>query len=150
MVIIMKNNKPTIYLLLTIILTAFIFSNSCQTATVSSEQSGRIVGFISSLFQFDTHILTVIVRKLAHIFEFFLQAVSASLFVISIKGFPKHTIYVLFAGLMTACCDEFIQLFFDGRGSMVADIFIDFSGTLLGILLCGTVYFIILKKNKSI
>lgn len=146
----MRKRISILYLLLTIILTAFIFSNSCRTAAVSSEQSGRIVDFIAGFCYIDKGTLTVIVRKLAHFFEFFLQALSASLFVISIKGFPKHIIYILFGGLFTACCDEFLQLFFDGRGAMVSDIFIDFSGTLTGILLCTAIYFIIQKKNRTV
>ena len=38
-------------------------------------------------------------------------------------------------GLLTALCDETIQLFYAGRGSSVTDVWIDFAGVLTGMAL---------------
>lgn len=137
--------KSVIFLILGILSTVFIFSNSCTTAEISSEQSGRIVDFVSQIVNCDTDILTVIVRKSAHMFEFFLQSLAVCLFIDSLGKFPKYVIYTLFTGLLTACTDEFLQLFFDGRGSMVSDVFIDFSGTIIGTIIYFIIYTIIKK-----
>lgn len=142
------SKKSVIFLILSVLSTAFIFSNSCRTAEVSSEQSGIIVDIISQITSCDTGILTTVIRKLAHMFEFFLQAVAVCLFIDSLGKLPEYIVYALFTGLLTACTDEFLQLFFDGRGSMVSDVFIDFLGTITGVIL----YFIInsiIKKLRT-
>lgn len=141
--------KSVIFLILGILSTVFIFSNSCTTAEISSEQSGRIVNLLSRIMDCDTDILTVIVRKLAHMFEFFLQSLAVCLFIGSLGKFPKYVIYTLFTGLLTACTDEFLQLFFDGRGSMVSDVFIDFSGTIIGAIIYFIIYTIIKKTHTK-
>ena len=88
-------------------------------------------------------IAVVIVRQSAHILEFALQVfLLAGCF----SGiFKKRIIYVLFFGLMTACIDEFIQLFPEGRSAMIQDVFFDFTGTVLGLL----VFFFIYKLNQK-
>ena len=142
------SKKSVIFLILSVLSTAFIFSNSCRTAEVSSEQSGIIVDIVSQIINCDTGILTTVIRKLTHMFEFFLQAVAVCLFIDSLGKLPEYIVYALFTGLLTACTDEFLQLFFDGRGSMVSDVFIDFSGTITGVIL----YFIInsiIKKLRT-
>lgn len=140
--------KATVFIILAVLSTAFIFSNSCQSAAVSSEHSGRIVSLIMRYIDIDNGTLTTIIRKLAHVFEFFVQSVWIGLALIALKYFSKNIIYILFCGLLTACIDEFLQLFFDGRGSMVSDIFIDFSGTLIGIVFCTVIYMLINKRKK--
>lgn len=142
------SKKSVMFLILSVLSTAFIFSNSCRTAEVSSEQSGIIVNIVSQVINCDTGILTTVIRKLAHMFEFFLQAVAVCLFTGSLGRLPEYVIYALFTGLLTACTDEFLQLFFDGRGSMVSDVFIDFSGTVIGIVLYFIIYTVI-KKLRS-
>ena len=130
------NRKSVFFLVLAILSTIFIFSNSCKTAGESTVQSGIIVDVVAKFVSCDTGILTNIIRKLAHMIEFLIQSVCVCLFINSVGRFPKYVIYALFTGLLTACTDEFLQLFFDGRGSMVADIFIDFSGTIIGAVIC--------------
>lgn len=136
----MKNKKKTmVFFALAILSTVFIFSNSCKNAQLSSDESGVIVRFFAQFIECDTGQLTNIIRKLAHMFEFFVQSLAVCLFIGSLGRLPNDTVYVLFTGLLTACTDELLQLFFEGRGSMVSDIFIDFSGTVIGVI----IYFII-------
>ena len=128
------------FMILALGMTAFIFWNSSQPAIQSSQSSGRIVTVLEKLLASfgvyaDYGLTEKIVRKIAHITEFTVQA-------IFIAGcfsgkYRKRVIYVRFFGLLTACTDEFIQLFADGRGGLVSDIFIDFSGSCIGTLIGG-------------
>ena len=126
-----------IFLILWILATVFIFTNSMQVAEVSSEKSGKIVFLLEKLCSLlnleSTENLTFYVRKGAHMFEFFLQSCMLSgFFILGGKRYTERVIYVLFAGLFTACVDEFIQLFFDGRSGMIQDVFVDFTGVFAG------------------
>lgn len=138
--------KKYLFMILAFCMTAFIFWNSAQPAPQSSQSSGRIVTAAIKLLthfevQADYGLIEVIVRKMAHIAEFGVQAMLiAGCF--SVK-YRKRVIYILFLGLLTACTDEFIQLFSEGRAGLISDIFIDFGGTGIGTLVCG-----ILKRSK--
>ena len=132
--------RNIVFLILAILLTAFIFSNSMRDAAASDGQSGR---FVAALEQFAglfgtviPHNATVtIVRKGAHMAEFFLLSCCwCGVFWQRAHRFWAYCVYILFAGLLTACCDEWIQLFSDGRASEVCDVFIDFAGVLLAVL----------------
>lgn len=132
------------------VITVFIFKNSAKSALESSEQSGFFVDFVINNISFifkSTDMATTIIRKLAHFTEFFIQGAALCGCIFSEK-FNKNFIYVLFTGLLTACIDEYIQLFFEGRGSQVSDIFIDFSGTLLSVLVFMLLWYFIKKAGK--
>ncbi len=136
------NKKQWIFLVLAILATLFIFMNSMQPAAESSQQSGRFVAALQAVLGYlglsaDTGPLTVLIRKGAHIAEFFLQSFCLGMvFVLGRKKFTERVIYVFFCGLLTGCIDECIQLFSSGRGSRVSDIFVDFAGVLLAGLVC--------------
>ena len=137
--------KKTIYRILTILITLFIFSNSLKTAQVSSQESGRFVEILNWLLALfgksvDSGALQTVVRKTAHILEFTLQGFL--LFGCFSGNFRDRLIYVLFFGILTACTDEFLQLFCEGRSGQVQDIFIDFAGTCLGTCFDGAVSYI--------
>lgn len=132
--------------------TVFIFTNSAQTADVSSGQSRPFVMFIKGIIakimgvEADDFAVTYFVRKAAHIVEFFIQsAFLATFFVFSSKRF--FGVYVLFSGLLTSCVDEYIQTFSDGRAGMISDVFVDFCGVIIAFL-CYAIVFIWLKKKK--
>lgn len=144
------NKKASIaFVLLTILWTGFIFSQSLMPASQSSTESGRIVDFILRFIDIDKSLLTVIVRKAAHIFEFFVQSTLLGFSLLFLQKFPKNITLILFLGLLTACCDEFLQLFSDGRGGLVSDIFIDFSGTITGVVFGLVLYKMFFKSTKD-
>ncbi|WP_122644699.1 VanZ family protein [Luxibacter massiliensis] len=75
------------------------------------------------------------VRKLAHMTEYFILAVTVSLpfYVYGLRGFGL----MLVAGLICvgfACGDEYHQSFVDGRGPSVRDVGIDSIGVFAGII----------------
>lgn len=135
--------KRTPFIVATILITLFIFNNSLKTADVSGSESAFFSYLLSSLMiklnlSEYGYLSTVLVRKAAHIFEFFVHAVMlAGCFT---SKYRKRIVYILFFGLFTACTDEYIQYFIDGRGSMVQDIFIDFAGTVLGMSAGSLIY----------
>ncbi len=137
----MRKRLP--FIVATIIATLFIFNNSLQSAAVSTESSGRIVSFFAYILGFfrvypDKAWLVTFVRKGAHIAEFTLQAILlANCFEMQYK---RRIIYIFFLGLLTACVDEYIQVFSQGRAGMVQDIFVDFAGTALGTAVSGISY----------
>ena len=132
--------KRHIFIILTVLMTAFIFWNSARPAVESAGSSGRFVGFLSWLLSpfglsADEDTMQTIVRKTAHIAEFALHAMLlAGCFTGRLK---KRVIYIFFFGLLTACTDEYIQLFSEGRAGLVTDIFIDFGGTAIGTGILG-------------
>ncbi len=142
--------KQKFFIIAAILATLFIFGNSMMSASYSDMGSDIIVGAIEKTAEATgssvRHSKTVVlVRKSAHILEFALHGI---LLAGCFSGiFKKRIIYVLFFGLMTACVDEFIQLFSEGRSSMIQDVFFDFSGTLIGLLVFFFIYKIKQKRN---
>lgn len=143
-----------IFLSLYIAATAFIFINSSKNAVESTEQSSLaarifkdIVGFLLPSVSVSDGEAVHIVRKLAHFTEFACQGLLLSGFVLC-KSKHFNVIYILFFGLLTACCDELIQLFPYGRSSQVSDIFIDFSGCIAAAIIYSIIYFYIKRKKN--
>ena len=130
-----------IFVLLTVLILSFIFSNSAKTADVSSEQSeglskllqNFVVTFFNDSFTF--HQASVIVRTFAHFAEFAALAF-CSLGALE-NGFEhmkkRKTLALLFTAV-SALIDETIQLFSEGRAFQLFDLFIDVLGGLAGIL----------------
>ncbi len=129
----------------------FIFLNSAQTSDISDSMSNVFVDLLRKLFPEFTGNMVFIVRKSAHFTEFTLLAVCAGLMFITKnpKTFISRIIYILFIGLITACTDEFIQLFSDGRNAQIRDVFIDFGGVCTGAAICSAVYFAVRKWGKG-
>ena len=88
-----------------------------------------------------------IVRKSAHLFEFFVLGVFTMLFFSQLRqkiklGVPYAFIFVF----VIACADEFIQRF-TGRTSLFQDVVIDVLGASIGI---GFVLLLVLLKKRFI
>ncbi len=149
----MKKTLSYIYLALACFATIFIFYNSMQDCVASSEMSGGILDFFCSLLKITSeraiYIANFIIRKIAHMVEFAFLGFFWGMFFLS-RGENKfhHLIYVLFIGLLTACTDEFIQLFPEGRSARVQDIWVDFSGTGIG-LLASVIFNKIIQKMRG-
>ena len=93
--------------------------------------------------------LNVFIRKNAHIFLYLVLAalVSNALFTYNYRG-KSALVYIMFLCLLYAVLDEFHQRF-TGRSSLVSDVLIDFSGSLLGMALFYLAYYKIYRKRKS-
>ena len=116
---------------------AFIWGNSLMTGAESGNLSGGILSWLNSFLGLGEEgavILHYVIRKAAHFTEFAcLGALLAWRF-----GMEHHkgihlAVFSLFGGLLAACTDETIQIFVDGRGSSLIDVWIDTCGTAAGI-----------------
>ncbi len=150
----MKIKSNHIWLILSLLITVFIFSNSIQPASDSSQKSGLIVNFICSLFNITTAerkaAMVFIIRKSAHAAEFAALSFCYSMYFKKLgKSFLKLFRYVLLIGLSTACIDEFLQLFPEGRSCEFCDVLIDFSGVIIGIFI-PYIFCKITKKAASL
>ena len=131
----MKNKRLVLAWTLLILWMLFIFIMSSFNGVMSSNQSGSIAVLIYNLFDIsDTEKVSFIVRKCAHVSEFFILGI----LVINLvsKYNVKHIYLISFIiCVLYASSDEFHQLFVPGRSGQVADIFIDLIGVVLGLLL---------------
>ena len=77
--------------------------------------------------------LNYIVRKGAHLFEFFVLGASATLLYFKLHGKHRFALgFVFIYAAAVAFADEFIQRF-TGRGSSIVDVMIDILGAFIGI-----------------
>ena len=144
-----------IYSLLTIGILIFIFTNSMQGGIDSGMRSIAITEWLNRHlflldinYQFDEYT----VRKLAHLSEFMLLGFFLTLTLrVYTRRIIPHISWPLFAGLFTAVCDETIQMFSDARGPSLRDVWIDFSGFLIGLCaaFCIMLFFRRLKNRRK-
>lgn len=129
-----------IFLILIILITAFIFSNSLKNGEESNTQSEPIVEAVEKVLdpkdKIPTKTFNYVVRKAAHITEYTLLglALGGQVWYVG-KLNDKHKrwyiIATLFTGLAIASMDEIIQSF-TGRTNSVSDVLIDFTGVIIG------------------
>ncbi len=144
----MKNKKVFLPAVLTVLVTAFIFSNSLKGIEDSRQDSDVVLGWFRPLLErllgSNAELMDYVVRKAAHMTEFCVLALLIC-WLAAVLNKSLHG-YGLFYTLSVAVTDEFIQSFFD-RTSLVSDVLIDFTGALIGF---GIVLLIKkLKKRKK-
>lgn len=128
----------------------FILFNSSQISTVSNTRSREVVNNLIKvvsktkageilLYKVNETELNLIVRKIAHAFEFFLLGIVLCFTFRYFKIDDNNLlIYTLFTVLFVAVIDEFFQIFIQNRTSSVVDVLIDFGGGILA----NTLFFI--------
>lgn len=128
----------------------FILFNSSQVSTVSNTRSKEVVNDLIKvasktkggqilLSKVNETELNLIVRKIAHAFEFFLLGIVLCFTFRYFKIDDNNVlIYTLFIVLFVAVIDEFFQIFIQNRTSSVVDVLIDFGGGILA----NTLFFI--------
>lgn len=139
--------KRRVYLILTILMLCFIWGNSLMPGTVSGEISGGIFRYVAALFSVFGDRGEFVLRKLAHFSEFTL--LGFLLTGLTRREDQGRTALPFFLGLAAACTDETIQIFSPGRGSSLIDVWIDFSGICLGILIATIIHKICTQKGSA-
>lgn len=130
-----------------------IFYLSSQTASHSTQTSGLFVDFFADIFGISPDNFFInIVRKSAHLFEYFVLGALVFLY----ESHRRYLPYVRFLksiGFCTlyAASDELHQYFVEGRACRLTDIGIDAFGSLLGILLVFLIIALIrvFKKGRK-
>ncbi len=127
----------TLGLVLTI---SFIFSNSMQVAEVSQGFSGRVLEWTqAALVRIDKpglaqRLTEHFIRKLAHFCEYALEGLWLVLCLrVYTRHIVRHISWPVLGGLLTALCDETIQMFTSGRSSQLTDVWLDFAGVMAGL-----------------
>ena len=137
--------KKVINLFLLILWMLFIFTMSSFNSNDSSSQSGFIVNVLNYILKIDNlELLSFIIRKLAHITEYFILGI---LMINCLKDYKiKHIFIVsILLSILYSCTDEIHQLFVSGRSGSIIDVLIDSIGIILGIL----IYKLFKKKIKK-
>ncbi|MEE0944600.1 MAG: VanZ family protein [Clostridia bacterium] len=129
--------RSRVFAFLAALVTVFIFAASSQNGEQSSGLSSGLLDILMSILGKTGITLThLFIRKTAHFAEFFMQSLFLSLSAhYSAKGIKHYITSIAFAGLLTACMDEFSQYFSLGRSAQVSDVLIDFSGTVFALIL---------------
>lgn len=133
--------KKIIKLLLIIIwlLVIFLFSNQ-DGSTSTSLTNGILEKY---LFFVDSDIFFMIIRKMAHITEYFILGILVLNFINEFKIDKKIVVSILICFIL-ASFDEFHQLFIPDRTGRLLDVFIDMIGASLGILILS-----LIKNHKK-
>ena len=132
-----RHGPLALFGVLTAGMVVFIWLNSCLSGEVSGAQSGRVTAWLLSILdpqgKMDVDAFHYFVRKSAHFLGFaVLGVLVGGLFgrmeALTQRRFRSLPVLMV---LLVAVLDEYIQ-FFSGRGSMVTDVVLDFSGGLTG------------------
>lgn len=148
-----KRRILTVLLVLLIAATlAFIWGNSLESVPVSSAKSNSVLDIFKpflEIFFGAGNVTDHTVRKIAHFTEFgALGAELALLAVLRGRYRVQLVVNALFAGLCAAVTDEALQLL-SGRGSLVSDVLLDFTGGASGIAVVTLVYAAVRSRRKA-
>lgn len=120
---------------LTIVVLAIIWGNSCLPAEESGALSSGLLAWLLKTMPFLGWMDGFIIRKLAHFCEF---ALLAFLLGLSFRSRGANRLVFRYApaalSLAAACVDETIQIVSPGRYSSLVDVWIDFAGSLSGLV----------------
>lgn len=134
----------------------FIWGHSMIPQSRSAEESLGMMIFLQKILDFlhiPIHLTDHIVRKLAHITEYAGAGLLLGLYFLprvnedgSIKEKLKSAAVPFGAGLFIGFIDESVQMF-SGRGALVSDVWVDFSGISIGVIL-SVIILLIIRKNR--
>ena len=165
----LSKKRKILCIILLLILAAdmvFIFYNSSENADKSGSRSGEVTEVIVSTCYSGYEELSAaekekvlskadpVVRELAHMTEFIPLGFSLSALLFAIyqpKGRKtgKLSLISLGCGALYALSDEMHQLFVDGRGFQLFDIFMDSCGCTVGIIISLIIYVIFNKHAEK-
>lgn len=140
--------------ILSIAMIVFIFYHSSMDADASSSESGSLLEAVNSILSslgIDPLLGDWLLRKAAHFAEFF--ALGTFLFFTMKAWLERDTLVLIYpaaAGVTVAFCDEFIQLFSQGRSCEFKDALLDTAGVLLAVVIWYLLLLLYRKLQKNI
>lgn len=144
--------RRKVFLILTVVWMAVIFSFSAKPADESESQSLRAGKIVCSIFVpgydnmseqeqiFMAESIDYPVRKAAHATEYAILAGLMLGIVVTSSINWKHLLEVVIVAVVYASTDEFHQLFVPGRSGRFMDVLIDATGALAGVVFIFIVY----------
>ena len=148
--------RATLFVLLSLFLLslAFIFYNSSLPPAESSEESGKVGGFLALIFPEGapfTEFLLTNLREIAHFAEFFILGVFSALMLVlfSYRPMTLAAASVIF-GHLVGFLDETVQIF-SGRGPEITDVWLDTLGYFTATALVIITHFAatVLRRKKE-
>ncbi|MBE6546444.1 MAG: VanZ family protein [Ruminococcaceae bacterium] len=147
--------------LLTVLWLCFIFGNSLQSGTESSEQSGKVHTIVNEVAQsvgIEKPISEKTVRNSAHFIEFaalsLLICADLLCFGILTRNGRKRSLLLALLSIpictLLAMIDETIQRFSAGRSCQWSDVLLDTAGAALAVLCFLGVYLAVCKLRKCL
>ena len=134
----MSKNRFLICLAAVLLWIAFIFCRSLQPADMSTLESKWVLALLRRLIPFK--LTEHFIRKLAHFTEFAVLGVLAgTLFGGRCQHLWTGFLFAVMTGVITALCDETIQLFVTGRAGQIPDVWIDVAGATAGAVIALSV-----------
>ena len=127
----------------------FIFIMSHSNGLESANQSNFIVNFINNILKLEnTELIGTIIRKLAHLFEYFVLGI---LMFNCLKRYNIKRIILISIVLcfIYAITDEIHQLYIPGRSGNLIDVMIDAIGSYIGMMSYKIILNIHNKKHVS-
>jgi VanZ family protein len=115
----------------------FIFHNSLQEGAISAARSEQVTEAVNRVLERAHHepVSEYTVRKLAHFSEFMLLGFAYTLCLrVYTRRYIRYVSWPLLLGLLVANLDETIQAYVAGRASSVRDVWIDFGGCCVGVV----------------
>lgn len=129
----MKKRGNMWAVILFVLWTAFIFARSMQPAGLSNEESEKVLSILEQLPS--SGVSNHVVRKAAHVIEYaVLGCLGWFAFDWHEKRRWERALFAQMACFFVALCDETIQLFVEGRGGKVSDVWLDAAGALGGVV----------------
>ena len=153
----MKNRNKKAITILSICIAAtlaFIWIHSCMGQEESSQESGFIYDLLWPFFELFVgkgNVTEHFIRKLAHFTEFFGLGLELKLLMKLVLLDTPYILRMINAwtlGTMCALIDETIQIF-SGRGPAIADVWLDSTGCLTGVLLMSLTIFIVNRHIRK-
>lgn len=146
--------KRITFSLITLLIIAFIFTNSATDADASSQSSMSVMDMLNDFLKFcriDFTLSENFVRKLAHFVEYFI--LGASMF-FTVRSFDLRKTYCVFTvplmGFAVASIDETIQRFFSGRSCQFSDVLLDFVGVTVAVFILTAFSYMFNKNDRGI
>lgn len=149
--------KNNVFFIIMLVITGlyilFIWWHSTRTADESTLESTFVLKMFQNILKsvgFKAELTDHIIRKSAHFCEFaFLGLLTAWCAYIKNKKFLRNYLSIGFICLATAVVDELVQIGSAGRSAEVADVALDFVGSVAGIFVFTIIIFIVnLIKRK--
>lgn len=140
-----------ISVLLTVLILFFIFFNSAQDGSASSQYSRLFTQWINQrleILPFPLRFHEHFIRKLAHFTEFALLGLSVMLTLRTVFAARSFSLPLLFC-FGVAALDELSQFLSAGRTPKLTDVCIDLCGSITGVLI-GTMLLWIAKKMRYV
>ena len=148
--------KLAVYIILAVLVIAFIFSNSLKNRAASSEMSTGLAELLKPFFdpfnRMTDEAFHGLLRTLAHGFEFAMLGICSGGIMWCVAEINKkyHIISATLMPLIIAVVDELLQRFND-RASEVQDVLVDFGGAIVGIIAVSIFEYLLsrIKKKKT-